>query len=51
MLTIDGGPVDERDHIFEEGVYLSIFNCLLFVRDRSTGMLEEQKREYRYPVL
>ena len=37
--------------MFGEGVYLSVFYCLCYVKDVSTDMLEEQVAEERDPDL
>ena len=31
FLTIDGDPVYEEDHLFEEGMYFSVFYCLFLL--------------------
>ena len=37
--------------MFGEGVYLSVFSCLCYVKDVSTDMLEEQVAEEIDPYL
>ena len=31
--------------MFEERIYLSVFNCLISINEKSTDILEEQYRE------
>ena len=50
-MNIYGYPVVEEDGINEEGMYLSIFYYLYFIKERTMDMLEEQPREERYPGL
>ena len=47
LLTIVRDPVDEGDHMFEEGMYLSVFYCFCFANEISADMLEGQSREER----
>ena len=46
-MTIDGYFVVEEAHIFERGIYFSVFYCLCYVKEILTDILEEQIPEER----
>ena len=51
LLIINGYPVFEEGAIYGNGMYLSLFYCLCFVKERNMDMLEEQLRAERYTDL
>ena len=51
LLTINRYPEVGEPCVFGKGVYLSMFYCLCYAKDRSTDMSEDQVAEERDPEL